>query len=253
MPLFGVYHTPGHGRPRPCGVVLCSPWGHEYIFSHRAYRQLAHRLSLVGFPVLRFDFTGCGDSSGDCTQGDIRQWLTDISTAIGALREKSGAGQVCVVGLRLGGMLAAMAGAERGDLDGLVLWDPVLRGRTYLEELTAFHQEWLRRFFSGTSRDHLSTDQPTEIVGFPLTEALRLALEPLDLLALRHPPATHILVIDSAAPPGGQLREQLQWLGARVASQHVAGPQVWREQHYKALVPHRLLEAVVAWMAEVFR
>jgi uncharacterized protein len=251
-PLFGIYHIPQSGPTRDCGVVLCYPLGHEYIYSHRAYRQLAYRLSHLGFPVLRFDFYGCGDSDGDCAQGEMRQWLMDIAAAIDAIRRKSDVEQVCVVGLRLGGMLAAMAGAARGDFDGLVLWDTVINGQTYLEELRAFHQEWLRRFFSGTPQDHLSADRPAEIVGFPLTDSLRLALEPLDLLALSHKPATHILVIDSAATPGDQLREHLQRLGARVAYQHLASPQIWREHHYKAFVPHRILESVVSWMAEMF-
>jgi len=182
----------------------------------------------------------------------MQQWLTDVSMAIHTLRAKSGIGQVCVVGLRLGGMLAVMAGAARGDLDGVVLWDTVIHGKTYLEEVRAFHQEWLRRFFSGMLQDHLSADRPAEIVGFFLTDALRMALEPLDLLALQHKPATHILIIDSAATPGDQLRKHLQRLGARVAYQHLASPQIWREHHYKALVPHRLLESVVSWMAGTF-
>jgi hypothetical protein len=145
-----------------------------------------------------------------------------------------------------------MAGAAQGDLDGLVLWDTVINGQTYLEELRAFHQEWLRRFFSGMPQDYRSADRPAEIVGFPLTDALRMALEPLDLLALPYKPAPHILVIDSAATPRGQLREHLQRLGARVAYQHLASPQIWREHHYKALVPHQILESVVSWLAEVF-
>ena len=54
-------------------MVLCYPGGQEYIRSRRAFRQLAIRLSSAGFPVLRFDYHGCGDSSGDDDEGKISQ------------------------------------------------------------------------------------------------------------------------------------------------------------------------------------
>ena len=66
-PLFGCYHVPQSALRRDCGVLFCAPMGSEYVRFHRAYRQLADRLAKAGFPVLRFDFYGCGDSSGDGT------------------------------------------------------------------------------------------------------------------------------------------------------------------------------------------
>jgi exosortase A-associated hydrolase 2 len=252
-PLFGVYHAPQHGRNRNCGVVLCYPWGHEYTRAHRAYRQLAHHLSHIGFPVLRFDFYGCGDSDGDCEQGEMRQWLEDIEAAIREIRGKSGIGQVCLVGLRLGGTLAAMAGAARGDLDGLVLWDPVINGRTYLEELRALHQERLRVVFQDEPQDVHRAEKPTEIIGFPLTPALLTALEHLDLLAMQQKPAQNILIIAShEGSCAGQLTEHLKSLGARLAYQHLASPQIWRGETHTGLVPHQLLQSIVAWLAEVY-
>ena len=111
--LFGCYHAPEPGYPRPCGVVLCAPMGEESIRFHRAYRQLASRLSARGFAVLRFDYYGCGDSLGASDQGDIGQWQRDISAAIGELRRRSGVGTVCLMGLRLGATLATVVSATR--------------------------------------------------------------------------------------------------------------------------------------------
>src|SRR5438093_192655 len=98
--LFGCYHTPQASCYRECGVVLCSPMGEEYIRFHRAFRHLAGRLVAVGFPVLRFDFYGCGDSAGACTQGTLGQWCTDITTAMHEMRRRGGVQKVCLVGLR---------------------------------------------------------------------------------------------------------------------------------------------------------
>lgn len=68
-PLFGIYHPPVSEPVRDVGVLLCYPIGHEYIVSHRFYRQLSIRLAEAGFHVLRFDYYASGDSGGECELG----------------------------------------------------------------------------------------------------------------------------------------------------------------------------------------
>jgi uncharacterized protein len=241
--LFGIYHVPQFGPPRDCGVVLCSPMGREYINSHRALRQLAVRLSTAGFPVLRFDFYGCGDSSGDCEQGQIDQWLTDLSTAVDEIRRRCGFVKICLVGLRLGGTLAAMAGATRGDIDGLVLWDAVSDGKAYLEELLAF-----------AKRKRRQTDaNQADISGFPLTPCMRTDLEHIDLLAIPKKPADNILLIESHQEAGeGRLKDHFERMGSYIDDQSFPGPQIWREEPDSSIVPVQILQAVVSWISEVY-
>ena len=62
-PLYGSYESPSASVRRDCGIVLCYPLMAEYLRSHRAFRQLAVRLAEAGFPVLRFDYFGSGDSA----------------------------------------------------------------------------------------------------------------------------------------------------------------------------------------------
>ena len=114
-PLFGVYHPPTGARIRDVGVVLCYPMGQEYTCVHRAFLQLARRLSSTGFHVLRFDFWGCGDSAGTCEEGRPRLWVQDIATAIEALRDGQ-ATRICIVGLRWGATLAALCCSQRCDV-----------------------------------------------------------------------------------------------------------------------------------------
>jgi len=235
-------------------LVFCYPLGEEYIRFHRVYRQLALRLSSVGFPVLRFDFYGCGDSSGDREQGQISQWLTDISTAIGEIRRRSGIMKICLVGLRLGGALAMMVGATRGDIDGMVLWDAIVNGRTYVEELTALHQEMLRKAHVQL-KPHMPGEEQTEILGFPLTDDLFTGLERINLVAIQEKPANNILIIKSnEAANQERLREHLKSIDAHVAYQHLPSPQLWGwiEDFGRILVPHQILQAVVSWISEVY-
>ena len=251
-PLYGCYHEPRSALGRGCGVVLCPPFWHEYIYSHRAYRQLAVRLSQAGFPVLRFDYFGSGDSGGDDDEGEIPQCLTDISTALAEMRGRSGFVKVCLVGLRMGGTLSMMSGAERGDIEGLVLWDPVVDGRAYLRETRTEHQERLGKSFSKPEHG-IRNGTNLEILGFPLTRSIAADLEQIDILAIRRKPANNTLVIESDAEGDqGGLREHLERIDTRVEYQQMHAPRIWLpDREGGLLVPNPILQAVVSWMSRV--
>lgn len=250
--LFGCHHAPQTRSTRDCGVLLCYPTGQEYIRSHRSYMQLASRLSTIGFHVLRFDFYGCGDSAGDFEQGQVLRWLTDISTAIGEIRARGHLSKVCLVGLRLGGTLAMMAAAGRGDVDSLVLWDPVVNGRAYVEELSALHREMLRYSYVEPRRD-LEGDNQTEILGFPFTDSMMKDIEGIDLLEIRQKPANRILLMEShSGTNAGGLRDHLEEIHGRLEYRCIPSPRIWLEEPYTGLVPHRLLQSSISWISEVY-
>jgi uncharacterized protein len=249
--LFGCYHAPQSGIRRDCAVILCYPMAQEYIRSHRTYRQLAYHLSKFGFPVLRFDFYGCGDSEGNCEEGRIPQWLTDVGSAISEVRERRGLVKVCLVGLRLGGTLSMMAGAQRGDIEGMVLWNPVLSGSVYIEELTTLHRERARHSLGKATQGSV-TESPTEVLGFPLTDLLLTDLQKIDLLSIRQKPANRILVITSSEESTQRrLIGHLKGLNGNVDYQHVPSPEIWIEKN-KTVVPNDILKVVVTWICRVY-
>lgn len=131
--LFGVVHVPAGGVARG-GVVICPTLGREYQDSYRGLKLLAQQLCAEGFAVLRFDYRGTGDSTGDqCDDGAVDGYLDSIRTAVDYLRA-SGVQSVSLVGLRVGALLAATAASSIAGIDGLVLWDPVTNGRRYVRE-----------------------------------------------------------------------------------------------------------------------
>jgi alpha-beta hydrolase superfamily lysophospholipase len=253
--LFGAYHAPQNRATRACGVVLCQSMGEEYIRFHRACRHLAERLAMLGFPVLRFDWYGCGDSAGEAEQGRLARWRTDLAEALGEIRRRAGVATVCLFGVRLGGSLAMLVGAERGDVDSMVLWDPVISGTGYLTELASGHQTMLRQA-------HVRPQSPrssaacVEILGFPLAEAMRRDLEGLDLIAIPRPPARRVLLMESH-PRSSQehLETHLQRLNVQVTPQHTHDVRLWTwaEHVNRVLVPHQLLQTAVSWVSEVYR
>lgn len=192
--LFGMYHAAGRAPARRAGIVICPPFGHEYIRAHRALRQLAVALSDHGHHVLRFDYFGCGDSAGDASTADVGQWLGDITSAIDELKDISGVTRVCLVGLRLGATMAAQVATVRQDVEALFLWDPVADGGKFLSELEDLQRRWLR----GRPGSHrfARAAEVAEVIGFEVTPRLRRSIEPLQLAELVSP---HYVAVDGEA------------------------------------------------------
>lgn len=137
-PLFGTVHVPEGGSARG-GVVLCPPLGKEQVDSYRGMALLAQKLCAQGLLVLRFDYLGTGDSWGDQDQsGAVALWQDSIVEAVRFVRG-CGVDEVALVGLRVGALLACSVASECGPLTALTLWDPVVRGRSYLHEQRALY------------------------------------------------------------------------------------------------------------------
>lgn len=145
-----------------------------------------------------------------------------------------------------------MAGAERGDVDGMVLWDPVVNGRAYVEEISALHQEMLQYAHVKPKRPP-NAGKRSEILGFPITGSMLTGLERINLLEIYEKPADNILLIESHEKAKQELLgEYLKEMGAKVTYQRVPNPQLWNwiEDVDKVLVPHHTLQAIASWIAE---
>lgn len=255
-PLFGIYHPPQTRTSCEVGIVLCYPMGQEYIRSHRSLVRLTEFLSSVGFHVLRFDYYGCGDSGGGCYQGSVRQWINDISTAVNELNGGYDLEKVCLVGLRLGGALAMMAGVSRGDIDSIVIWDPVIDGAIYLSELIRLHDEWLRGSFAKTQLDHKHGDH-CEVLGFPMTDSLKQELTDINLLTLERKPANSVFIVASNEVTKNKLlSEHLERINAKPNYEYISAPKVWIKNddgNSKGLVPIPILKSIINWISMVYQ
>ena len=117
---LAALHHPASGTPRGRGVLIINPLGQEAVRAHRLLRVLADRLARMGVHVLRFDFHGCGDSSGDDLDGEMKGWQLDVLAAHQKLRELSGTDAIGWLGIRLGfavGWQAALRFAAREPMD----------------------------------------------------------------------------------------------------------------------------------------
>ncbi len=243
--LFGIYTPSRAGTARGRAVLICNPWGQEYLRAHRSLRHLCNILSGAGCHVMRFDYYGTGDSAGEHVDTSLSTWEADIETAIDELLDMTGASRVTLVGLRLGASVAAAVAARRGNrLDGLVLWDPVVSGAEYLAELT----EAAQHAQPGSTENPLGPD----VLGFCLTAVWARDLETVDLTALvPRLPARTLAIVSRSLTSHTSLAAGLSAAqGTSEPLQFVDGPPPWLEEEHTGagIVPVELCRRIAEWL-----
>jgi len=134
--MLGVLCRPEQPLGRGLVIVVGGP--QTRVGSHRQFVLLARRLAQAGYPVLRFDYRGMGDSEGDARDFDAIH--ADIGCALDALQQACPAVQtVALWGLCDGATAAALyGGASDARVAGLCLLNPWVRSpatlaRTHLK------------------------------------------------------------------------------------------------------------------------
>jgi alpha-beta hydrolase superfamily lysophospholipase len=139
-PVFGLFHAVS-GAQLDTAALICPPFGWEDMCSYRARREWALRLAEDGYPTLRIDLPGSGDSGGSPREeGRVDAWTQAVVTAARWLRSRDGVQRVALIGIGLGGLLALNAAAADVTVDDLVLWSVPSRGRRLVREMRAFSQ-----------------------------------------------------------------------------------------------------------------
>lgn len=233
--LFGIY-TPRSG-PAVCdaAVLLCYPFGQEYMRAHMAYRQLATLLSRGGLPVMRFDYYATGDSYGEGHEALFSTWIENTDAALDELKAISGASHVYLVGLRLGALIAAKIAGNRKDAKKLVLWDPIVSGVEYLTELG--------------QNVKIDTDCGTWWVnGYPISDAFRTSIGDAYIRDVSFPEHTRLLQIVSHESES--FRSLANAFGDRIEQQMVLSPGDWNyaDTEGSILLPHLLVRAIKDWL-----
>lgn len=233
--LFGYHHAPrGTGEG---AVVICPPWGPEYQNAHRSMRFVARRLAQRGFHVLRFDYSGTGDSWGETTIAQMDRWQEDVGQAIAQVRMLSGQEKVDLIGLRVGALVAASAAGVYPGVARIVLWDPVLDGKVWLSEL-----EPHRPLRSPTA-------DPVECAGQLVSATLLREFEEIGSGRYGSPPAGAALLLRTRSedrdvgdePPMWTSHLQVQWL--EDVSPWLEDTSIW-----SGMLPARAASAIVEWM-----
>lgn len=131
--LFGILHKPFMQNGK--AMVFCHPFAEEKLWSHRVFVNFARKLAVEGFHILRFDFMGHGDSSGNFEDTDVNTRIENIICAVKTLFQRyPGIEELYLLGLRFGATLTALV-AEQVECSGIILWEPVIKGAAHIKEL----------------------------------------------------------------------------------------------------------------------
>lgn len=152
--LFGLLTVPDNAVGR--GVIVLVGGPQYRVGSHRQFVLLGRYLSDAGYPVLRFDHRGIGDSGGDPVS--FEELAPDISSAIDEMQAQlPDIDEVVIWGLCDAASAALMYAPHDPRVRGLVLLNPWVRsdgslaraylGGYYITQL--FSRVFWKRLFTG--------------------------------------------------------------------------------------------------------
>jgi pimeloyl-ACP methyl ester carboxylesterase len=114
--------------------VLCPSFGAEHTHLNGLEVLAARSLAAAGFPVLRYQSQGYGDSEGPRDAITPSSHLADAAEAVDVLRSRIGDRPVGIVGGLFGGTVALLT-AERLGLPAVAMWEPAVDGKRYAERV----------------------------------------------------------------------------------------------------------------------
>jgi len=247
--LFGWLHPAAQAD---VGVVVCQPFGYEAICAHRGTRAFAEAIAAAGMPALRFDYLGTGDSAEIDPQADqLQAWKRDVLIAAEELQRRTGVKQICLLGFRLGAMLAALAAAQSKSVTSVIAISPIKSGRRYLRELRTL------RMAASMAADpneppiekQDSNAGGIEVSGFKFSAATLETLATVELSTLTLPP---MLVIDSATTGVSVDRANSQDSHGKVTRLAMPGlVEMLMTPPQFAVVPKAVIAATLDWLSQL--
>ena len=233
-----------HGARGRIGVVLCGPWGYQDLCARTAWRMFAEQLAAAGFPSLRFDYPGAGNSLGDLDGRTLADWTAAAQGAAAQLRKLSGVEDIILAGLGHGAVVAVEACRAGLEAKGLVLFAPVASGRRFAREMSTWSA------FADISRSERPADaDATEVAGFTFPGAFMRAIRAFDLKAVERAPSPFALLALRDGTADVEAAHALEALGVHVECTAFDG---YAEMMVSPTMS-RPPEATIARMVEILR
>ncbi len=254
-PLFAIHYVPVGERSSEEAVLYLPPFAEEMNRSRRMATLQGRALAEGGVGFLILDPYGTGDSAGDFAEATWDLWREDAVAALDWLIDQ-GNTKVSLLGLRTGACLALETAAQTMEkVDRVVLWQPVVNGRTFLNQFLRVRTSAGLGGANGTGkestkqlRQRLSGGETLEIAGYPLSPTLADALEGLSLTEAGAKCEAPISWMQIAADPDTPVPEPvtrataaLRDKGHKVDLARIEGEQFWAIEE-TTLVP-ALIEA----------
>ena len=224
IPIYAVLHDAAVDRPGAPMVVHVHGLGVEQITLYRQEVLAARAAAALGFPVLRYHARGHGDSAGASADVTCETLVADARAAAEEAKRRTGATRVVWLGVRMGALVAALAGGPhsgRDDAAGFILWEPVAKPAEF------FRQQLRTLLFSQVAGGHkpdatvdellarLDAEGQVDVFGYTLQRSLVQSFANASLAATLDGVRVPVLLAQvqartRLAPPHAQLAEALQ-------------------------------------------
>ena len=261
-PLIAFYHPPEAGVAARGDVLVVPAFAEEMNRCRSMVTLQAHALAALGMGTLVLDLHGTGDSAGEFDQATWDGWRSDLQCGLAWLRQH-GRGCRTLFGVRLGALMAAQMAADDASIDRLLLWLPVIAGKTYWTQFLRIRIAAELGKANGiksteTLRQLSAQGLAVEASGYQVGPTMAQRLDTLTMVdgqQLRGKQVAWFEVAPNAdsALPRANAKQAEDWRGkgVEVSVVQVLGPQFWLA-HEREVAP-ALIEssaaAVRGWLA----
>lgn len=246
-----------HGRAATAGGwIFCNPFLEEKAFSQSVYVALARRMAGQGHFVLRFDYTGDGDSEGDVASTGLNDWVQDVIDAAAFADEQFGLKRPRLFGLRLGVAVALLA-APAVHAVQVLAWEPIVRGEAYLQELLMLNVTTQLATYKHVRedrkvlRERLARGESVNVAGHEIGQRMAESLETYRLADAVRACGCAVGIVTALKTEGAAPARELQALNdppmVTVAGRRV--PAFWYEPRFAEFPPAAMWEASLTMLA----
>ena len=183
--LRGSFHVPRGAPPFPA-VIVCHGFTGTRFEPHRIFVKLSLLLEGSGIASLRFDFFGSGESDGNHEGVTVSREVDDALAAVRFVEQLAcvDSARLAILGLSLGGLVAALCAEKVRTFRGVCLWAPVADAHElWTSRLTSTARKSLsRRGWTDNGGNKVGNDFVQELGSFKPVSALSKANVPVLVL-----------------------------------------------------------------------
>jgi len=256
----GVAQSSRPGVPGQPAVLVLPAFAEEMNKSRRMVSLFAQRAQAAGISTLIPDLYGTGDSEGDFGTATLETWAVDLQRCLDWLVQRCPV-SVSILAVRCGALLLDLLPKDRPPGGRLVLWQPVVSGRVFVNQFLRLKLagDLLSRSEgqadSVALRQQLQQAGRIEVAGYNVKRELLAGLEAVELRNTSVAGYSCVTAFEVGAADSEEVSPALErvlsaWrkAGANVSSRAVQGDPFWATAEI-ATVP-RLLDQTVADLTE---
>jgi exosortase A-associated hydrolase 2 len=247
------------------GIIICSPFAEEKLISHRVLVNQARALANNGFLCFRFDYMGHGDSEGAFEDATVKTRLSDISAAVNFLRNEKNINKIILLGVRFGATLAALIQNENSGINSLVMINPVINGKDYIEQVLRTNLTLQMATYKKIlkNREQLINEildgKPANIDGYLLTKTMYEQMCQISLLDNFEIFVENLFVIQISNKEDKPIEKNLQTFSAQISSSidnleliNIKENSFWKDEKFYRAKAITLETTILDWLNKIY-